>query len=130
MIYTIKLPIQSRSSYADLISFQYCPFLNNIKQLFSKSCTLPLFIFEVFNSIVEIFCFCAQGNIFSNFPLVGQAGVIFTCFLFQSFHSILKFLTFSLVNCSSFSFNFEEESFTSFWLFCNTLICNRNNFFQ
>ena len=39
---TFTIPIQSRSSYADLISFEYCPFLNNIKQLFSKSCTLSL----------------------------------------------------------------------------------------
>ena len=148
---TFTLPIQSRSSYADLISFQYCPFLKNIKQLFSKSYTLSLsfnfsflrhliwlwrsfifvdkitslvisnFLHLVLKKILSFWAFYFSPNshliflkLFLIFRLFNDLELLFTYFFFKVFilkfsiTSVLKFLSFSLVNCSSFWFNFEE----------------------
>lgn len=105
-------PMQIRSWYFDLISFEYYPFLNNTKWLFSKLCTLSpaLIVGKIRSSALSSFLQLVLQYIFflsllfsanihfvffqalSDFWSVGQAGFFFLIFFFKVF--ILRFFPF------------------------------------
>ena len=71
-------PIQSRLSYADPMWFHYCPFLNNV------SAPIRYFLFWAYYFPSNPHSIFFQA--LSDFSSVGQAGFVFSYFLFDSFH--------------------------------------------